>query len=157
MTAADLLAIFTLLVLVVQTIILYRQTMIEKVQSKIQETELELSETVTLSGQPYFDQRPDRLKVNFKNEGKGSADSTKVWYALKKKGSENYLIGLATLQALGPGSTAEIEITSDGIQMLLGKYEKLLLSWQGTRTDGKSFNGSLGEVQLGQLTTVNRF
>jgi hypothetical protein len=157
MTTTDLLAIFTLLVLVVQTIILYRQTRIEKTQSNIQEMQVELSETVTLSAQPYFDQKPDRLKVNFKNEGKGSANSTNVQYALKEKGSENHFVGMTSLQALGPSSTAEIEITSYDIQTLLRKYEKLLLSWQGTQTDGKSFNGSLAGVQLGQLTTINRF
>jgi hypothetical protein len=157
MTATDLLAILTFIVLVAQSFILYRQTQIGRTQSKIQEMQLEVTETVTLSAQAYFDAKADRLKVNFKNEGKGSAGSTNVQYILKEKGSETLLLGVAKLQALGPGSTAEIDVTSHDIQMLLRKYEKLMLSWQGTRADGKSFNGSLAELQLGQLTTVNRF
>ena len=159
----DWLAILTLSVLAVQTAILYYQSKIGKGQSEIQQqqtaiqaTQLELSEKVRLSAQPYFDVPADRLKVNFKNEAKGSAEATNVQYILKERGSDTLLLGVAKLQGLGPGSTAEIEVTSHDSQTLLAKYEKLLLSWQGTRADGKGFDGSLPEVHLSQITRADR-
>jgi len=159
----DWLAILTLGVLVFQSVLLLYQTRIVKAQTKIQQdqtdiqkTQLELSEKVKLSAQPYFDAKANRLKVNFKDEGKGSADATNVQYILKEKASSTLLLGVAKLQALASGSTAEIDVTSHDIQTLLGKYETLLLSWQGTRADGKPFDGSLPEVQLSQLATISR-
>lgn len=157
MNATDWLALLTVVVLVAQTIILYRQTQIGRRQSEIQKTQLELSETVSLSAEPYFDAKANRLKVNFKNEGKGTAQSTDVRYILTEKDADVTLIAVSQLRPLGPGSKQEIDITPKEIQTLLSKYHKLILSWQGIRADGKKFTGSLPDVVLSQIETINRF
>ncbi len=155
----DWLAISTVGVLVAQTYILYRQNRIQQVQSEIQASQLQLSENVSLSAQPYFDAKANRLKVNFKNEGKGTAQLVVVRFYLDMKQEISPYSSFGDvwkLQSLGPGSTAEMEITMFDIQELLTSYVTLTISWQGTRADGKNFNGSLAEIKLWQLKTIGK-
>jgi hypothetical protein len=127
------------------------------VQSEIQENQLELSENVILSAQAYFDGKTNRLKVNFKNEGKGTARSTNVQYRLRTKQTNSSFEDTFTLQSLGPGSTAEKEIIpAKDVATLLDTFDLLSISWQGTRADSREFTGSLATIKLSQIETIGR-
>lgn len=146
-----------LVVLGVQTWILHRQSKIQRTQSDIQERQLRLSEAVSLSGEPFFHMQKNRLIVNFKNEGKGTAESTTVRYFLKEKSSRKSVSGSISLQPLGSQSKADIEVTSEDVQILLREYETLLLTWQGKCADGHEFSGGYREeVKLSELKMVAR-
>jgi hypothetical protein len=80
---------------------------------------------LSMSAEPFFDERSDRLKVNFKNEGKGSASLIDVQAFLKFKSGNQVLQHNLRLQSLGAGSTAEEKVLPQGVQAILSKFDTL--------------------------------
>ncbi len=131
---AAIVSALTIAVLILQTIILWRQ-------NSIQATQLRLAEHVSLSAEPIVNGVTGRMRINFENEGKGTADLTNVNYTLTERGTNNSLTGSAQLQSLGSGRQADIPVPEIA-GSARSRYESILVSWNGTGIDHQPFNGS---------------
>jgi hypothetical protein len=126
--------------------VLFLQVRILRQQTGIQENQLRLSESISFSVEAIISNRSGKMRLQFENQGKGTARArTAVQYVLKRRNPSELIQGNGTLQSIGPSKQADLQVAQiNGINTpdSYDKFENIVVSWQGVGADDRPFRGS---------------